>query len=83
MLQDESYAVADSLSADGSIAGKGKTIIRAAIRADEEAVTIFPLAQAGLGADLGVIVGEQGVTAQAGHVDLALHGEGQAVVLNL
>lgn len=82
LLQGEPYAVADSFRADSSIAGEGEAKIRTAIRADEHAVAVFAFAQAGLGSDLGIVVGEQGVAAQAGHVDLFLYGKRQAVVIN-
>ncbi|MEN9563272.1 MAG: hypothetical protein RIR73_1516 [Chloroflexota bacterium] len=75
-MQDEPHTVADSLRTNGAIARKGEAIIRAAICADEKAVAIVTFAQAGLSCDLSVVIGEQRVTAQAGHIDLALHGEG-------
>ena len=83
LLQDETHAVADAFSADGAVTGEGEAIIRPAIRTDKDAVTVFAFAQPRLGGDLGLVVGEQGVAPQAGHVDSALSGEGEAMFVDV
>ena len=68
---------------DSAITGKSKTIIRPSICADENPIAVFAAAQAWAGGDLGIIIINEEVMPQAGHVHVALNSESDLIAVNI
>ena len=83
LLEDEACAVRNPFRADGAVACQRKAVKARRCGAYQNAIIIVAAAQAGLGGDLGVEIAQGQLAPQAHHEHLALHGDRQAVVLDV